>query len=237
MGIVALLDKHRPDKRPAETGDIGHALQFLQGKVHILQGEHGHSVKPLWGRLTKIRHPAVVGPSQGVGNIRVMHQRKSLSEPSGIEQGLINAHRIHVPQPSLRFPRAFVHGMTGLGIQLANRFPRHPGAPQCMARQVDIRRIPVHLAVDFEVGIGSALLSPQGMFAQYPVLGLQVVLPHCARLYHMGIAIKDRKVFCKFITSLRSSRGTLRLQRPGTPGSLPQLATNRGGEFRKPARG
>ena len=123
-----------------------------------------------------------------------MDQVKPFGEPGGVEQGLIHAHGVHVAQPRLRLPGALVHGVADIGVQVADRFPGHAGPPEGVARQVDVGRIAIDFAVDFEVGVGLAILPPQGVFAQHPVLGIEVLLPYRSWLHHVGIAVKDRRV-------------------------------------------
>ena len=145
-------------------------LQLLEREVHVLQRQDGGGEEPPRRRRAEVGDPVVVGAGQRIRHVGVAHEEEALGEPGRIQQRLVHAHRVHVGESSLRIPRALVHRMTGVRVQLADGVPGHAGAPQRMARQVGVRRVAEDLAVDLEIRAGPALLPPEPVLAERAVL-------------------------------------------------------------------
>jgi hypothetical protein len=97
--------------------------------------------------------------------------------------------RVHVGQADLWIPRAFVHGMARVRVQLADGVPCHAGAPHRMAREIGVGRVAEDLAVDLQIRAGPAFLTPEPMLAERAVLWLEILLPKRGRLDHVRVAI------------------------------------------------
>jgi len=53
-------------------------------------------------RFTEIGDPVVVGACQRIGNVRITHEKEALGEPGRVKQRLIDPHRVHVGETSMR---------------------------------------------------------------------------------------------------------------------------------------
>src|SRR5258708_28523977 len=102
---------------------------------------------------------------------------KAFGEPGRIEKGLINAHRVHILEPSLRIASPRAHRMSHARIEFTDIPPAEAGAPDRMARDVRIHRVAKHLAIDLEVTAPLPLLPPQRIPPKCAIFRLEVFGP------------------------------------------------------------
>ena len=172
MGIIASLHEHGSEEDAPKARDSHDPLQFRQRIIHVLQGNHGRGIQTVGRSLAEVGDPVVIRPGQGVGAVRVLNQGKALGKPGRVEQGLIHAHGVHIPQPGLRVRRSLGHGVPGVGVELPDLLAGHARSPDGVAGDVGVNLVVVGLAVDFEVGGVPAVFPPQGEFAQGAIVRL-----------------------------------------------------------------
>src|ERR1700687_424019 len=102
MSEVVTFDKHRPDECAAETWDLGDAPQLFDRVIHVLERDHSRRKKSVWRGLAEVRDPVVVRAGERIRHVRIFNQVEALGKPGRIEKGLVDTHRIHIAQASLR---------------------------------------------------------------------------------------------------------------------------------------
>src|SRR6202022_4212755 len=127
MSEVVTFDKHRPDECAAETWDLGDAAQLLDRVIHVLKRDHRRRKQSVWRGLAEVRDPVVVRAGERIRHVRIFDQVEALGKPGRIEKGLVDTHRIHIAQASLRVRSPLGHRMTQAWIEFTDFVPGHPG--------------------------------------------------------------------------------------------------------------
>ena len=84
-----------------------------------------------------------------------------------------------------------------MGVERTDCIPIHARPPKCVARQVGISFVAVHLTVDLEIGPGATLLPPKRVFAERAVLRVQVFFPQRRRFDDVAIAVEYQEVLSR----------------------------------------
>ena len=129
MREVVAFEEHWTDKSATKTRDFGDPAKLFDGVIHVLQRDHRSGKQAVRRGLAEVSDPVVVGAGERVGDVGVFDQVEALGEPGRVEEGLIDPHRIHVAQASLRVGRPSGHRMPMGGVELADLVPGHAGAP------------------------------------------------------------------------------------------------------------
>ena len=87
---------------PRKHAHLGDATKLLDRVIHVLQWDHRRRKKSVGRHLAEVRDPVVVGAGERVRDVRIFNQVEALGKPGWIEKGLVDTHRIHIAQTSLR---------------------------------------------------------------------------------------------------------------------------------------
>ena len=188
------LEEHGTDECAAEARDAGDAAQFRERVVHVLQRQHCGGIESARVGTAEIRDPVIVGACQRIRGVRIRDQVKSLGKPGRVQERLIDAHRIHVRKPGSCVPCTLVHRVTHARIKFPDRVPAHTRPPDGVAWQVGVHRVAHDFAIDLEIRIRLAVVSPQRLLAEDTELGIKILLPELGRLNDMGVTVEHGDV-------------------------------------------
>ena len=147
------------------------------------------------GEGAEVGNPVVVGAGEDVGDVGVFDEGEALGEPAGVEEGLIDAHEVHVEDAGTRAEDSGSEGVTLAGVEFADGLPSHAGLPDGVAGDVGVASVAEDVAVNLEIGIGLAFLAPEGVLGEGAVVAVDVAVPEVGGFDDMGVGVEDGEGF------------------------------------------
>src|SRR5579875_3855137 len=203
IGMVekAAFEEYRADRYGFEAKS-SHPMQFLNGEAGVLKREDRGGEQAPRSLAAQVADPVVVGTSKRQREVGIFDGGEVFAEQSGENQGLVHSHAVHVGNPRGRGIRAGIDRIRPIGIERADFFRRHSGAPD--GGPVDPPAVHQRRLASVQDNAGGVLIFVivERGACRDAIGGVEILLPNYIRFEYMAVGVNYLEFFVHIPTPL-----------------------------------